>query len=283
MPVTALLSGPHRPLVIEPEGVDRHYWLDLWSYRELFLILAWRDVAVRYKQTVIGIAWAFVRPFLTMVVLTVVFAFIAKLPSERGAPYAVMVFTGLLPWTLFSSVLTDGAASVVTNAQLVGKVYFARMVIPLATIGVALLDFLTSLSMLVGLMIWYGIVPGWQILLLPFFVLCALLAALGPAMWLAAMIVKYRDFRFVVPFVTQIGLYASPVGFTSDLVPQGSRLLYNLNPLTGIINGFRWCILGGEIALDWLGLAVGLSVAGVLLWWGTRSFRRIERDFADLI
>jgi len=269
--------------VIEPEGADRYYWRDLWSYRELFLILAWRDVAVRYKQTVIGVAWAFVRPFLTMLVLTIVFCFIAKLPSEGGAPYAVMVFAGLLPWTLFSSVLTDAAASVVANANLVSKIYFPRIVIPLATVGVVLLDFVTSLSILAGLMIWYGVVPGWQILWLPFFVLCTLVAVLGPALWLAAMIVKYRDFRFVVPFVTQIGLYASPVGFSADLMPEGSRLLYHLNPLVGVINGFRWCILGGEIAFDWLGLAVGLAVAGVLLWWGTRSFRRTEGDFADSI
>jgi lipopolysaccharide transport system permease protein len=272
-----------RRLVLEAGGADRQYWLDLWRYRELFLILAWRDVAVRYKQTVIGIAWAFLRPFLTMVVFTVVFGRIAKLPSEAGAPYAVMVFAGLLPWTLFSSVLGDAAASVVGNGQLVSKVYFPRMVIPLATMVVALIDFLVSLVILAGLMLWYAVIPGWQILLLPVFVVLTLLAALGPAMWLAAMIVKFRDFRFVVPFVIQIGLYVSPVGFSATLVPDGWKLLYNLNPLVGIIDGFRWCVLGGDSPIYLPGFALSLSIIGVLLWWGTRSFRRTERSFADLI
>jgi lipopolysaccharide transport system permease protein len=272
-----------RRMVLEAGGADRQYWLDLWRYRELFFILAWRDVAVRYKQTVIGIAWAFLRPFLTMVVFTVVFGRIAKLPSEGTAPYAVMVFAGLLPWTLFSSVLGDAAASVVGNGQLVSKVYFPRMVIPLATMVVALIDFLVSLVILAGLMLWYGVIPGWQILLLPVFVVLTLLAAIGPAMWLAAMIVKFRDFRFVVPFVIQVGLYVSPVGFSATLVPSGWQLLYSVNPLVGIIDGFRWCILGGQSPIYLPGFALSLVVTGVALWWGTRSFRRTERSFADLI
>jgi lipopolysaccharide transport system permease protein len=276
-------SDSSRRLVLEAGGADRQYWLDLWRYRELFFILAWRDVAVRYKQTVIGVAWAFLRPFLTMVVFTVVFGRIAKLPSDGTAPYAVMVFAGLLPWTLFSSVLGDAAASVVGNAQLVSKVYFPRLVIPLATMVVALIDFVISLTILVALMIWYAVIPGWQILLLPVFVVLTLLAALGPAMWLAAMIVKFRDFRFVVPFVIQVGLYVSPVGFSTSLVPAEWKLLYNLNPLVGIINGFRWCILGGDSPIYWPGFALSLLVIAILMWWGTRSFRRTERSFADLI
>jgi lipopolysaccharide transport system permease protein len=276
-------SESSRRLVLEAGGADRQYWLDLWRYRELFFILAWRDVAVRYKQTVIGLAWAFLRPFLTMVVFTVVFGRIARLPSDGAAPYAIMVFAGLLPWTLFSSVLGDAAASVIGNAQLVSKVYFPRVVIPLATMVVGLIDFLVSLSILAGLMIWYAVVPGWQILLLPVFVVLTLLAGLGPAMWLAAMIVKFRDFRFVIPFVVQVGLYVSPVGFSAALVPQDWKMLYNLNPLVGIINGFRWCILGGDSPIYWPGFVLGLFVIALLLWWGTRSFRRTERSFADLI
>jgi lipopolysaccharide transport system permease protein len=176
-----------RPLILEAGRADRQYWIDLWRYRELFFILAWRDVAVRYKQTLIGVAWAFVRPFITMVVFTVVFGSLAKLPTEGAAPYAIMVFAGLLPWTLFSSVLTDASASVISNANLITKVYFPRLIVPLSTVVVALIDFAVSLAILAGLLLWFGIVPGWQILLLPVFVILALLAAIGPAVWAAAL------------------------------------------------------------------------------------------------
>ncbi len=272
-----------RPLVLEAGRADLQYWRDLWRYRELFLILAWRDVAVRYKQTVIGIAWAFVRPFMTMVVFTVVFGKIAKLPSDGTAPYAVMVFAGLLPWTLFASILSDASTSIVGNANLISKVYFPRLIVPLSTVLVALIDFLVSLVILAGLMIWYGVVPGWQILMLPIFVVLAVLCSIGPAMWAAAVLVKYRDFRFIVPFVTQIGLYISPVGFSGKIVPEQWSLLYSLNPMVGIIDGFRWCILGGDSPLDGPGFAVSMGVIVLLLWWGGRSFRRSERAFADVI
>jgi lipopolysaccharide transport system permease protein len=274
---------PSHRLILEAGRADRQYWPDLWRYRELFFILAWRDVAVRYKQTVVGFAWAFVRPFMTMVVFTVVFGHIARLSSGDVTPYAVMVYGGLLPWTLFSSVFGDASASVMTNSNLISKVYFPRMIIPLSTIIVALIDFAVSLTILVGLMIWYRFLPGWQILLLPVFVALALLASIGPALWASAIVVKYRDFRFVVPFLIQFGLYASPVGFSSAIVPPEWRLAYSLNPMVGIIDGFRWCIVGGDSPIYWPGFAVSLAVVVAFLWIGIAAFRRIERGFADLI
>ena len=276
-------QAPSNRLILEAGRADRQYWGDLWRYRELFFILAWRDVAVRYKQTVVGFAWAFVRPFMTMVVFTVVFGHIARLSSGDVTPYAVMVYGGLLPWTLFSSVFGDASASVMTNSNLISKVYFPRMIIPLSTIIVALIDFAVSLTILVGLMIWYRFLPGWQIFLLPLFAALALLASIGPALWASAIVVKYRDFRFVVPFLLQFGLYASPVGFSSAIVPPEWRLLYSLNPMVGIIDGFRWCIVGGESPIYLPGFAVSLAVIVVLLWVGIACFRRIERGFADLI
>ncbi|MBI3197794.1 MAG: ABC transporter permease [Rhodospirillales bacterium] len=281
--MTSPSSDPPRTLVLEAGRADLQYWRDLWRYRELFLILAWRDVAVRYKQTVIGLAWAFIRPFMTMVVFTVVFGKIAKLPTEGAAPYAVMVFAGLLPWTLFASILNDASTSIVGSFSLISKVYFPRLIVPLSTVLVAVIDFLVSLVILAGLMLWYGVVPGWQILLLPVFVMLTLVCSIGPALWAAAVLVKYRDFRFIVPFVTQIGLYISPVGFSGKIVPEQWSLLYSLNPMVGIIDGFRWCILGGSSPIDGPGFALGMGVIVVLLWWGIRSFRRSERAFADLI
>jgi len=281
--MTASANNSPRLLVLEAGRADRQYWRDLWRYRELFFILAWRDVAVRYKQTVIGLAWAFIRPFMTMVVFTIVFGKIAKLPTEGTAPYAVMVFAGLLPWMLFASVLSDASTSIVGSSNLISKVYFPRLIVPVSTVLVALIDFLVSLLILAGLMLWYGVVPGWQILLLPVFVMLALLCSIGPALWAAAVLVKYRDFRFIIPFVTQIGLYISPVGFSGKIVPEQWSLLYSLNPMVGIIDGFRWCILGGESPINGTGFALGVGITLVLLWWGIRSFRRTERAFADLI
>lgn len=270
-------------LVIEAGRADLHYWRDIWRYRELFLILAWRDVAVRYKQTVIGLAWALLRPFLTMVVFTVVFGKLAKLPSDGQAPYALLVFAGLLPWYLFSSALVGAAESMVANANLIGKVYFPRIIVPAATIGTALIDFLISFAVLAGLMLWYRFVPGWQILMLPLFVALAVLASLGPGLWVTALNIKYRDFRFVVPFLVQIGLYVSPVGFSSSVVPEQWRLLYSVNPIVGIIDGFRWSILGGDSPIYWPGFTLSMVVVAVFLWLGITRFRRTEKSFADLI
>ena len=270
-------------LIIEPGRADRQYWLDLWAYRELFLILAWRDVAVRYKQTLIGVAWAVLRPFLTMVVFTLVFSKLAKLPSEGAAPYALMVFAGMLPWYLFSSALSGAADSIVANSNLIGKVYFPRMIVPAASLVTALIDFVVSLALLVLLMAWYRFVPGWHLLLLPIFVLLALLVSLGPGLWISALNVKYRDFRYVIPFILQFGLYISPVGFSSTIIPDHWRLLYSVNPLVGIIDGFRWCILGGESLLYVPGFTLSLVIAGFFLWLGISSFRSTEKSFADLV
>jgi lipopolysaccharide transport system permease protein len=272
-----------RVLVLEPGRAERHYWHDLWAYRELFAILAWRDVAVRYKQTVIGIAWAVVRPFLTMVVFTVVFGRLAKLPSEGGAPYPVMVFAGMLPWLLFSTILGEASNSLVNNDKLIGKVYFPRLIIPASTAVVALVDFAINLALLLALMLWYGFAPGWELVLLPVFVVLATLASLGPAFLITALNVKYRDFRFIIPFIVQFGLYISPVGFSSAIVPGGWRFWYSLNPMVGVIDGFRWCVLGGSSRLNTPGLLLSLGVVGLFLWLGITYFRRTERSFADLI
>lgn len=270
-------------LIIEPGRAEAHYWRDLWHYRELFLILAWRDVAVHYKQTLIGVAWAVLRPFLTMVVFTVIFGNLAKLPSEGQVPYALMVFAGMLPWYLFSSALGGAADSLIGNANLIGKIYFPRMIIPVATIVAALIDFLISLVILIAIMLWYRFAPGPQILLLPAFVVLAVLASLGPGLWITALNVKYRDFRYVIPFLLQVGLYISPVGFSSGIVPEQWRLLYSLNPIVGVIDGFRWCILRGESPLYGPGFSLSLVVVVFFLWLGIERFRNTEKTFADLI
>ena len=269
-------------IVLAPGKADAHYWRDLWRYRELFYVLAWRDVAVRYKQTVVGVLWAVIRPFLTMLIFTVIFGRIAKLPSEGAAPYALMVFAGLLPWTFFSSALSDASGSLAGNAHLISKVYFPRMIVPAATVVVSLIDFAISFGIMIAMMAWYRFVPGWQILLLPAFVAMAFFASLGPGLWVTAVNVKYRDFRYVIPFLVQLGVYVSPVGFSSDIVPAQWRLLYALNPLVGVIDGFRWCILG-ERSLNWQDIGISAIVIACLLWFGVRQFRATEKGFADFI
>lgn len=270
-------------LVIEAGRADEHYWRELWRYRELFLILAWRDVAVRYKQMVLGIAWAVLRPLLTMVIFTIVFGRLARLPTEGHAPYALMVLAGMLPWYLFSSALAGAADSMVGNAHLIAKIYFPRMIIPAAAIVTAMIDFLISLGILIAVIIWYGFAPGWQIVFLPMFVVVAVLASFGLGLWITSLNVKYRDFRFMVPFLLQLGLYISPVGFSSRIVPEEWRLLYSLNPMVGVIDGFRWCILGGETALRASDMLASLGVVTLFLWVGIRHFRNAERTFADLV
>jgi lipopolysaccharide transport system permease protein len=270
-------------MIFEAGRAEHHYWRDLWRYRELFRVLAWRDVAVRYKQTVIGAAWALIRPFLIMVVFTVVFGKLANLPSEGTAPYAIMVFAGMLPWMFFSSALSDASNSVLGSANLISKVYFPRIIVPVAAVSVALVDFAINFLMLVGLMIWYRYVPGWQVLLLPIFIALAFFASLGPGLWLTALNIKYRDVRYIIPFVVQIGLYISPVGFSSSVVPEQWRLLYSFNPVVGIIDGFRWCILGPESSFYLPGFLLSVGVATFFMWLGIRMFRATERNFADLI
>ena len=270
-------------LIIEPGLAERHYWRDLWRYRELFFVLAWRDVSVRYKQTIIGIAWALIQPLATMTVFTVIFGKVAKLPVEGTAPYALMVFAGLLPWQLFSTALTGASGSLISNSNLISKVYFPRLIIPTAAVVVAFVDFLVSFVILAGLMIWFQYMPNWQILTLPFFVFMAFLASLGPSLWITALNVKFRDFRYVIPFIVQFGLYVSPVGFSSTLVPDEWRLLYSLNPLVGIIDGFRWAVLGGESNIYLPGFGLSWCVIAFFLWLGIRQFRKMEKSFADLI
>jgi lipopolysaccharide transport system permease protein len=269
-------------LVIRAGESERRYWQDLWRYRELFYFLAWRDILVRYKQTAIGIAWALLRPLLTMIVFTVVFGSIAKLPSN-GVPYPILVFAGLLPWQFFSNALSECSNSLIGNSNLLSKVYFPRLIIPTSSVIVSFVDFLISGMILLGLMAWYNFVPSWQIVALPIFTLMAFLASMGAGLWLAALNVQYRDFRYVVPFLVQFGLYLSPVGFSSSVIPEKWRLLYSLNPMVGVIDGFRWSITGQSSVLSgWttvLSMAVVLALFGSGIWY----FRKMERTFADVI
>ena len=270
----------HKNSSLKPDMLQ--YWKDLWRYRELFLILTWRDVAVQYKQTVVGILWAVLRPLLTMAAFTIVFSKIAKLPTEGEAPYALMVFAAMLPWQLFATSLAATANSLVANSNLVSKVYFPRIIVPTATLGVAIVDFAISFVLLCGMMCWYQYLPPVQVLMVLPLTLLAGLVALGPGLILCALNVTYRDFRIIVPFITQFGLYISPVGFSSSIVPEKWRLLYECNPMVGVIDGFRWAILG---TTDFPGRALLISsvCAIVFLLAGIKVFRRTERTFADVI
>ena len=277
-------TAPTYQLVIEPGLAEKHYWRDLWRYRELFYVLAWRDVSVRYKQTIIGLAWALLQPFFTMVVFTVVFGKLAQMPTVGDAPYALLVYAGLLPWQFFASALSSASNSLIGNANLISKVYFPRLIVPTtAAVVTSFIDFLISFGVLVVLMLWYQFWPGWQILTLPFFVLMAFLASLGPGLWITALNVKYRDFRYVIPFIVSIGLYVSPVGFSSSVIPEQWRLLYALNPMVGVIDGFRWAILGDEAHIIWPGFLLSWGLIAFFLWLGIRQFRKMEKSFADLI
>jgi lipopolysaccharide transport system permease protein len=272
-----------RVLVLEAGRAERNYWRDLWSYRELFAILAWRDVAIRYKQTAIGITWAVVRPLLTMLIFTVVFGRLAHLPSDGDVPYPIMVFAGTLPWLLFSTILSDASNSLVSNANLISKVYFPRLIVPCASSGAAIVEFGIAFILFILMMLWFRFLPDFRIVFLPLFIGLAVLSSLGPALYITALNVKYRDFRFIIPFVVQFGMYASPVGFSSAVIPAKWRLIYRLNPAVGVIDGFRWCLLRGQSDLYLPGLYLNLIIVAVFLWWGVSYFRRTERTFADLI
>ncbi len=270
-------------IIIEAGRAERHYWRDIWRYRELFYVLSWRDISVKYKQTAIGVAWAVIRPLLTMVVFTVIFGKLAKLPSEGSAPYAIMVYAAMLPWQFFASSLTESSNSLIANTNLITKVYFPRLIIPASTVVTSLVDFFISAAILVALMIYYQYMPTLNILLLPAFLLIAFLTSFGVGLFLTAMNVKFRDFRYIVPFIVQFGLYISPVGFSSSVVPDKYRLLYSLNPMVGVIDGFRWAILGGDsrIYLPGFFLSLGITIAFVFI--GVLFFRNTERSFADII
>jgi lipopolysaccharide transport system permease protein len=269
-------------VLIRAGRTERQYWKDLWKYRELFYFLAWRDILVRYKQTVIGFAWALIRPFLTMVVFSVIFGSLAKLPSE-GVPYPILVFAAMLPWQFFANALSECSNSLISNANLISKVYFPRLIVPTSAVIVSFVDFLISGIILLGLMAWYNFVPSWRIFTLPGFIAIAFAASMGAGLWLAALNVEYRDFRYVVPFIVQFGLYISPVGFSSGIVPAQWRLVYSLNPMVGVIDGFRWAILGGESVIYMPGFLLSVGLVGVLLWSGIWYFRKMERRFADVI
>jgi lipopolysaccharide transport system permease protein len=276
------MSTDQSVLIIEAGRTERHYWRDLWRYRELFYFLAWRDILVRYKQTVIGLAWALIRPLLTMIVFVFVFGKLAKLPSD-GVPYPILVFAALLPWQFFANAFTEAGNSLISNANMISKVYFPRLVVPTSAVIVSFVDFLISGIILVGLMAWYGFAPEWRIFTLPLFILIAFVAAMGVGLWTAALNVKYRDFRYIIPFVVQFGLYVSPVGFSSNIVPEKWRLIYSINPMVGVIDGFRWAILGGNTQLYWPGFLLSISLVLVILVTGIVYFRRTEKTFADVI
>ena len=276
------MSFNQNVIIIEAGRTERHYWRDLWRYRELFFFLAWRDILVRYKQTVIGILWALGRPLITMLVFTLVFSKLAKLPSG-GVPYPILIFAALLPWQFFSGAFSGAGESLVSNASMISKVYFPRMVVPASAVVVSFVDFLISGVILVGLMIWYGFAPNLHMLALPLVIIVAFAAAMGAGLWIAALNVKYRDFRIIVPFVVQFALYISPVGFSSTIVPEQWRLLYSLNPMVGVIDGFRWAILGGNTQLYWPGFLLSLFLVLVILITGIVYFRKTEKTFADVI
>jgi len=267
--------------VIEAGRAELHYWRDLWRYRELFVFLTWRDLLVRYKQTAIGVAWALIQPFMTMVVFSV-FGYLLHVP-DGGIPRPVLIFTALLPWQFFSLSLSSASNSLVSNAQLISKVYFPRLIVPLSAVATSFVDFLISAVFLGLLMIVFHVRPDERILLLPFFVALAFAAALGAGLWLTALNVKYRDFRFILPFIVQFGLYVSPIAFTSSVVPERWRPFYALNPMVGVIDGFRWALLGQSTTLPLFSLGLSLFLVALLLVSGVWYFRRTERTFADVI
>ena len=269
-------------LVIEAGRTERQYWRDLWHYRELFYFLAWRDLLVRYKQTVVGVSWSLIRPLLTMAVLTLVFGKLGKMPSG-GLPYPLLVFCGMLPWNFFSAAMSESGNSLVLNSNLISKVYFPRLVIVVSSVITSFVDFLISAGFLIVLMIWYRYVPPMGVVFLAFFVGLMFAASLGIGLWIAALMVQYRDFRFIVPFIVQFGLYISPVGFQSSVVPERFRLLYSLNPMVGVIDGFRWCLLGAHGGVYWPGFVIAIIDVVILVASGIWYFRKTEQTFADVI
>jgi len=270
-------------LIIEPGRIEREYWRDLWRYRELFYVLAWRDISVRYKQTVIGVLWALLQPFLTMIVLTVIFNKVAKMPAQEGIPYSLLVLAGTLPWQFISSALSNASQSLVGNANLISKIYFPRLIVPTSTVVTAFADLLISFILMVAVMAWYHFLPPWQIIFLPCFVVLAFLTALGPGLLITALNVKFRDFRYIIPFMVQFGYFASPVGYSSGFVSEKWKLLYSLNPVVGVIDGFRWSLLGGQNKIDLPRFSLSLAVTAFLLTAGISYFRNTERTFADVI
>lgn len=270
-------------IVINSEVNYIKYWQELWDYKELLYILAKRDIAVRYKQTIIGIAWSILQPLMTLIVFTVVFNKIAKLPSAGDAPYALMVYIALIPWQFFSISLSSSSSSLVENSNLINKVYFPRLIIPMSTSSVSLIDLIINLAVLGLMLVWFSYMPSSNIVYLPLMIIMVFFASLGPGLWISSMNVKYRDFRYVIPFILQLGIYVSPVGFTSKVIPEKWQLLYFLNPMSGVIEGFRWCILGESSPINLKGYLISWLVICIFLIIGIRRFQKSERGFADNI
>jgi len=274
-------------IYIEAGRAERNYWKDLWRYRELFYILSWRDIKVRYKQTLIGVVWSVLRPLLTMLIFTFVFGNIARFQPPEGIKYSILVFAGLLPWQFFAAGLTEASNSLIGNETLISKVYFPRMIIPASSVITSLVDFFITLGLMFLLLLWFGVMPSANLIFLPLFIIMAFFASFGVGLWLTALNVKYRDFKHIVPFLVQIGLYISPVGFPSaraaEIIPEKFRLLYYLNPMTGVIDGFRWCFFGDKTPIYWNGMFVSLAIIIIFLLIGIRTFRKMEKNFADLI
>ena len=270
-------------IVIEPHKTSRGYWAELYQYRELLFFFVWRDILVRYKQTVIGVIWALLRPIFTMVVFTVVFGKLAGLPTEGSAPYALLVFSGLLPWQLFSGAVQTGADSLVSNAQMVSKVYVPKLIFPLVGVATAFVDFLIALAVYFALMAYYQVMPDWRLLTLPAFIVFAIIASMSISFFVSALNVLYRDFRYIIPFMLQLGFYISPIGYSATVIPEEWRLLYSLNPMVGVIDGFRWALLGQDVTFYWPGLVISAVVVLFMLWIGLRTFRSMESTMADKV
>ncbi len=277
-----MLETQPRELILEADRVERQYWRDLWRYRELFYFLAWRDILVRYKQTVVGVAWAVIRPLLTMFILTFVFGYLAGMDSG-DTPYPILVMCAMLPWQFFATAMSESGASLVRNSGMISKVYFPRLIVPASSVITSLVDFMISAVILVCVMIYYQYMPGWEVLVLPALVALAFAAAFGIGVWVSALMVRYRDFRFIIPFVVQFGLYISPVGFQSGVVPEQWRWVYSLNPMVGVIDGFRWAILGGEHTVYMPGMVISIVLVIAMIYSGIWFFRKTEKTFADII
>ena len=279
--ITTKQDNSEWDLVIEPGRTEKNYWRDLWRYRELFYILSWRDIKVRYKQTVLGAAWSIIRPLLTTIIFTIVFKRIANMNYPGDAPYMLMVFAGMLPWQFFSNALSESSGSLIGNSNLITKVYFPRMIIPASSVITSMVDFAISFGILLCMFAWFRYLPSWNIIFLPLFILLAFTCAFGIGLYLTAVNVRYRDFRYIIPFIVQFGLYVSPVGFNSMVIHEKYRLLYALNPMVGVIDGFRWCLLGDP--MHWPSFFVSVAITLIFLWIGIRYFRKMEKTFADNI
>ena len=279
MTMTPLHEEPH-VLVLAPGEADHRFWRDLWHYRDLLVFLAWRDIAVRYRQTIAGVAWALLQPAMTMILFTIIFGRLAHMDGG-GMPYPLLVLAGLIPWQLFSAALTGSGDSLVANAGLISKVYFPRIIIPMAAVSVAIVNALVSLALLAVLMPVYGVWPTWRLVALPLLLMLTALIALGAGLVVSAMGVRYRDIRFVLPFVVQCGFFAAPVGYSTVVVPEHWRLVFALNPMVGVMEGFRWSILGHAVHELPQMLAMSVATMVVLLVVGRWAFRAVERDAAD--